>query len=349
MRTNEMTPALFSVCIDTPIPLAKGIPATRVLLMPWGNVRSRNQPFIVDDQAAQSIQAAFAEHRVQIPIDAEHTTVGGEFARPDRLAPATGWITSVEVKPGDGIYGCVEWTALGLQLLRDKQYKYLSPVVQLDQATGRAVRLHSAGLVNRPAIAAMPALVNQDVAIGQNYLSSAGDDVAQDGNATLGEGARRDIETWNNDAKLREEFRGDREAYLAFCKYERLGVAGVARSKVKAIRLDDDSEASPTNCREESNEAVLAWNRDAGLRDEFGDNMEVFLAYRKAEAAGLVKIVCREPANDTREPKINDPILVWNRDADLRAEFGGDQETYLAFCRANDSGLVKVFNRRAAG
>lgn len=40
--------------------------------------------------------------------------------------PATGWITSLEVRD-DGLWGMVEWNELGKQILADKQYKFFSP------------------------------------------------------------------------------------------------------------------------------------------------------------------------------------------------------------------------------
>jgi hypothetical protein len=33
------------------------------------------------------------------------------------------------------------------------------------------------------------------------------------------------------------------------------------------------------------------WNRDASLRDEFLNDFSIFLAYRKAEAAGRLRIL----------------------------------------------------------
>lgn len=40
--------------------------------------------------------------------------------------PAVAWIKSVEAR-GDGLYGQIDWTNLGISILEDKQFKYFSP------------------------------------------------------------------------------------------------------------------------------------------------------------------------------------------------------------------------------
>jgi len=134
---------------------------SRVLLVPWGNVESSQGHFLVDQEAADLVVAAFSERRVDIPIDYEHGTLGGEYAAPDGTAPAAAWIKSIEVVPGEGLFGTVEWTQRGRNLVVAKEYRYLSPVVQVRKSDGRVVELHSAAMTNKPAIVGMRAIANK--------------------------------------------------------------------------------------------------------------------------------------------------------------------------------------------
>jgi phage I-like protein len=55
----------------------------------------------------------------------------------------------------------VEWTPRAAEYLRNKEYRYLSPVVLVRKSDRRAVRLHSVALTNTPAIDGMVPLVNK--------------------------------------------------------------------------------------------------------------------------------------------------------------------------------------------
>jgi hypothetical protein len=44
-----------------------------------------------------------------------------------------------------------------------------------------------------------------------------------------------------------------------------------------------------------------------------------------------------------------DARRAWDRDAKLRAEYGGDFDSYLSLCIARDKGLVRVRGGQSAG
>jgi len=133
----------------------------RILLLPWGHVSSIKGDFVVDEVAAEAVLACMRETGVDMPIDYEHQTLGGEYSSPDGTSPAAGWIKSLEIIPGEGVYGLVEWTGRARQMIAAREYRYLSPVVFVDLDTHRAMELHTVGLTNKPAIAGMQAIVNQ--------------------------------------------------------------------------------------------------------------------------------------------------------------------------------------------
>jgi phage I-like protein len=130
----------------------------RVVLAPWGRVESQKGVFFVDDESAEIVVRAFQEHGTDLPIDYEHQTLGGEFASPDRRAPAAGWIKSLTAErawdrrtPSD---------ATGPEM-PNREYRYLSPVALIRKGDRKLVGIHSAALTNKPAIVAMEAIVNR--------------------------------------------------------------------------------------------------------------------------------------------------------------------------------------------
>lgn len=143
-------------------------PPSRVLVAPWGEVRSLNGEFVIDEEAAGLVIESFRAHGTDIPIDYEHQSLGGQYASPTGLAPAAGWIrglhvaTSAQAGEQPGLFAEVEWTAEACRRLGAKEYRYLSPVVLVRKSDRRAVALHSVALTNKPAIVGMKPLVNRE-------------------------------------------------------------------------------------------------------------------------------------------------------------------------------------------
>lgn len=95
---------------------------------------------------------------VDLPIDLDHATAkGGLFGD---AAPAIGWINKLEARP-DGLYGRAEWLDEGMKILTARSHRYISPSLKPDQF-GKALWLHSAGLVAAPGIS-MPALASAEL------------------------------------------------------------------------------------------------------------------------------------------------------------------------------------------
>ena len=129
-----------------------GVPA-EIKILPLGHVHSQKGDFLVDDESFQLIQKQFKDRKVDIVIDYEHQTLA------DIQAPAGGWIKELH-KGEDAILAKVEWTARAAGYLKNKEYRYLSPVVLVRKRDKKATAIHSVALTNTPAIDGMFALVN---------------------------------------------------------------------------------------------------------------------------------------------------------------------------------------------
>ncbi|HCT92475.1 MAG TPA: hypothetical protein DF613_14025 [Lachnospiraceae bacterium] len=124
-----------------------------IRLLPLGRISSEKGDFLVDRGSFQAMKGHMERRGIDIVIDYEHQTLK------DIQAPAGGWIKELVLK-NDGIYAKVEWTARAREYLRNKEYRYLSPVVLVGKNDHRALRLHSVALTNTPAINGMVPIVN---------------------------------------------------------------------------------------------------------------------------------------------------------------------------------------------
>lgn len=124
-----------------------------VKILPVGKVNSEKGDFIVDLESYTLMKAEMKRRGIDIVIDYEHQTLDGV------QAPAGGWVKDLEYT-SDAIVAKVEWTPKAREYLKNKEYRYLSPVVLTRKKDGKAIVLHSIALTNTPAINGMFAIVN---------------------------------------------------------------------------------------------------------------------------------------------------------------------------------------------
>ena len=141
----------FIVC-STEAVSADGAPE-EIKILPLGVVHSQKGDFIVDDESAGLIIEQFKDRKLDLVIDYEHQTLK------DVQAPAGGWVKDI-YKGEDALVAKVEWTKKAEEYLKNKEYKYLSPVVFVRKKDKRAACIQSIALTNTPAIDGMFALVN---------------------------------------------------------------------------------------------------------------------------------------------------------------------------------------------
>ncbi|MEL6587171.1 MAG: phage protease, partial [Pseudomonadota bacterium] len=131
-------------------------PPAEIQLLPAGGqvqtVDGRGPYGVADLQSI--IDASFADTD-RLEIDVNHATFlagpkGGD-------APAVGWIVSMNVRDG-ALWGHVEWTDRGAQLVGDKAYRGISPVLRHEPGTKRVARVINASLTNRPNIKGLQTL-----------------------------------------------------------------------------------------------------------------------------------------------------------------------------------------------
>ena len=129
-----------------------GVPE-EIKILPLGHVHSQKGDFEVDDESVKLIVEQFKKRNVDLVVDYEHQTLK------DVQAPAGGWIEDI-YKGRDAVMAKVKWTDRAKEYLKNREYRYISPVVMVRKKDRKAAALHSAALTNTPAIDGMFAVVN---------------------------------------------------------------------------------------------------------------------------------------------------------------------------------------------
>lgn len=125
--------------------------------------------FTIDHESAEMILAELKMRGTDPVVDYEHQTLGGEYSAPSGLAPAAGWMREVRYEKGRGLIARVEWTDRARQMIRAKEYRYISPVLIIRKNDTRAVELRNAALTNQPAIRGMEAVAAKDPARREGF------------------------------------------------------------------------------------------------------------------------------------------------------------------------------------
>jgi phage I-like protein len=151
------------IALCAAVPLLAGDKSVPELihLLPKSPIPTRDGrgPYSYADAAAL-IRASMQETDGRLPIDENHAT---DLAAPNGgAAPARGWIVELQEKP-DGIWGKVEWTSAGQQLLADKAYRFISPVIAHHKTTNEVVAILRASLTNTPNMPGLAALNHQEI------------------------------------------------------------------------------------------------------------------------------------------------------------------------------------------
>lgn len=116
-----------------------------VEIIPAGRFSGRDGrgPYELD---ADAVLAAFAAGAIDLPVDFEHQTLdAADKAGP---VPAAGWIKELQARAG-ALWARVQWTERAAELIRSREYRYLSPVFRHDKS-GRIRALEGAGLTHYP-------------------------------------------------------------------------------------------------------------------------------------------------------------------------------------------------------
>lgn len=127
-------------------PALDGAPGQWVHLLTLGTIQGR------DGRAwrlsnPEQVLNRFLTGGVDLVVDFEHAV---EHPQPKGTpVPAAGWIKQLETR-ADGIWGLVEWTERAANMVRAKEYRYISPTFLARRDNQEIIALKGAGLVHEP-------------------------------------------------------------------------------------------------------------------------------------------------------------------------------------------------------
>lgn len=148
MTTRPASPRAFGPAVALN---AEGDAPEWVMLIPPGppvvGRDGRRWTLADPDAVVAATNAESLSKGIDLPFDVEHAQ--WELAPQGLPAPAVGWIKEVANRDG-AIWARVEWNAKGASAIREREYRYVSPVFGFDLASRHVRLIHGAGLVNRP-------------------------------------------------------------------------------------------------------------------------------------------------------------------------------------------------------
>jgi len=181
---NTQTPRLGLAVCSFDNSLTEQGTSPRVLIIPDGYFAGQDgrpievpgNQWLMDEIAFNDLKTAALSRANDYLFDYDHQTLFK--AQNGQPAPAAGWFasTGLEYVPGEGLYARdVKWTTAALSALRNKEYRYVSPVFAYDQTTGRPKKLLHVALTNDPAVLGMDevAVLNQQYSLGTQIMNPA--------------------------------------------------------------------------------------------------------------------------------------------------------------------------------
>jgi phage I-like protein len=166
-RRTEPLSAVLASSLDLPRFAAGAEVPEWVHLVPTlqGQIETHDGrgPYRIEN-AAEVISASMALERGLV-VDETHETDKGN------PAPARGWIAELQARD-DGIWGRVEWTGAGRDLIADRAYRGISPNLLVDaQNVVRAIA--RAALTNKPNLRGLTPVLQEELPMNMAKIAEA--------------------------------------------------------------------------------------------------------------------------------------------------------------------------------
>lgn len=114
--------------------------------------------FLFDDASAASVLAEYEAHGIDVMLDYDHASLDTMAARdPAQAGKAAGWC-KIEVRNGELWAVNVRWTPPAAEALQAKEWRFMSPAFQTDEA-GRITSLLNVAITNLPATRRLEPLI----------------------------------------------------------------------------------------------------------------------------------------------------------------------------------------------
>jgi phage I-like protein len=136
------------------------MPAGRFTTIDGQSDKPQSGYFYIDEAIAKNVIEERQSLKRDLLFDYEHQTL---YTKDNgKEAPAAGWAKSAHLSY-DHVNGLlvsgIDWTPKARQMIKDKEYRYLSPVFSYNKMTGEVISLKHLAITNEPAVDGMQDLV----------------------------------------------------------------------------------------------------------------------------------------------------------------------------------------------
>jgi len=149
-------------------------------VFPYGEIDIEGEePAYLDEEGIASVISEFERRGNDAVIDYEHQTMK------DVQAPASGWIKRFIDKGQDGLWAAVEWTEKAKEYLKNKEYRYFSPVFWVTKKDRKIWKVENVGLTNYPKVNNLQPIVARMERSYQERQNNINTNKKQEGEAML--------------------------------------------------------------------------------------------------------------------------------------------------------------------
>lgn len=114
-------------------------------IFPYGKVDIEgDQAAVLDDESMSLIINSFNRRGNEMVVDYEHQTLKND------KAPAAGWIKKLVNRGKQGLWAVVDWTVTATDFLKNREYRYFSPVFNVRKSDKKIINLFNVALTNSP-------------------------------------------------------------------------------------------------------------------------------------------------------------------------------------------------------
>ena len=166
MPSEPLGVAACSFEIDVDAPWQQILPGTDFAAYDGRPHEVPGNKWRIDDDKGQALAAMLnnrAQDNQRLLFDYDHQTLLTK--ENGQKAPASAWGEKFEWRAGEGLFAQLKFTPVAREHIKSDEYKFYSPVVIYNKATGDVMDIHSVALTNDPAIKGMA----QAAALSQQF------------------------------------------------------------------------------------------------------------------------------------------------------------------------------------
>lgn len=147
------------LALNYELPAGATAPPAELMLIPPGPRSTGRDGRAWNNRDPAGIVRFYKARALDVPFDIEHAT---ELKAPKgEAAPAMAWVKGMEARADGSVWGTLEWTPKGTEMVMNREYRYYSPAIIFDKNTMNILGIKSVGLTNTPNLA-VPALNRAD-------------------------------------------------------------------------------------------------------------------------------------------------------------------------------------------